>query len=51
VTDGQPVGDRFDSTTINDLQNHRRLRSACTLLTIGERIFLSDTLRDRSGTA
>jgi hypothetical protein len=40
----QPVGDRFDSTYNQRLTSHRRLRSACKLLTIRRRIFLSDTL-------
>ena len=45
-TDEQPVGDRFDSTYNQRLTSHRRLRSACKLLTIRRRIFLSDTLRN-----
>jgi hypothetical protein len=45
-SDGQPVGDRFDSTYNQRLTSHRRLRSACKLLTIRRRIFLCDTLRD-----
>jgi hypothetical protein len=43
----QPVGDRFDSTYNQRLTSHRRLRSACKLLTIRRRIFLSDTLSVR----